>query len=130
MDIRVFAGLADLAQDEERPVFVNVDRHVRIANVLRTESGPYPRGEFGGGEAPCPDGAEQRYHDRAARIDCVESAQVLLSVDEDPQRIVGIKSVGSLDRPIVADLDDLLPRPLTLGTRRDRLPVVVLARHD
>ena len=55
---------------------------------------------------------------------------MLLSVDEDPQRIAGIESVGSLDRPVVADLDDLRPRPLTLGTSRDRLPVVVLARDD
>jgi hypothetical protein len=57
VDVGVFAGLANLAQDEERPVFVNVDRHVRITNVLRTEPGPYPRGEFGGGEASGADGA-------------------------------------------------------------------------
>ena len=94
--VGVLAGHRHLAQDEERPIDLDLDRDMRLADEAAAQPFGDRAREFVGRQAARRHGLDQRHGDRAARIDDVGIGEPVLPEHDDAQRVAGIERVGRL----------------------------------
>jgi hypothetical protein len=88
------SGRGHLAQDEERPIGLDFDRHVRLANEPLAQALRDRARELGGGEAAGGNRANERHGDLAGGVDDVGVGEALLPEHHDSHPVTGIERVG------------------------------------
>ena len=95
-DVRILAGRGDFAEDEERPVGFDLDRHMRLADVAVAQLVGDPGRQLVGGRAFRHHRADQRHGDVAAGVDQIGIGQAVLAEHDDAQAVAGIERIGLL----------------------------------
>src|SRR5215218_2441809 len=95
-DVGVLAGRGDLAEDEERPIGLDLHRHMRLADIAVAQLLGDGAGEAGGGALARRDGADQRHGDHAGGIDRIGVGEALLAEYDDAQLVAGVEPIGRL----------------------------------
>ena len=94
--VRVLAREGDLAEHEERPVGLDLDRDARVADVARPQSRGDGAAQLRRGQAARFDRADQRQAHRALGIDGVVVGQRVLAEHHDAQFVAAVERVGAV----------------------------------
>ena len=92
--VGILARLRDLAEDEERPIGLDLDRDMRLADETGAQLGGDGARQLLRGEIAGADGADQRHRHLTGGIDEIRVAQPLLPEHHDPQLVAGVEPVG------------------------------------
>ena len=92
--VGILAGRRDFAEDEERPVGLDLHRDRGFADEAVAQLGGDVGGEARRRPAARRHRADQRHRDRAAGIDRIGIGETFLAIDHDPQPVAGIEPVG------------------------------------
>src|SRR5262245_10805312 len=93
-DVGILARCRDLADDEERPIGLDFDRHMRLADVAVAQLAGDRLRQPGGGLSACRYGADQRHGDVAGGVHRVGVGEAVLAEHDDAQLVAGVEQIG------------------------------------
>ena len=99
--VGILAGSCDLAEDEERTIGFDLDRHGRLADIAVAQFGGDLGGQSRRRSSARGNRADQGHGDRAAGVDRIGVGETFLAEHHDAQLVAGIEMIGR----IVADGD-------------------------